>query len=590
MIDVGQVLDKYELLERVGQGGMAVVYRGLDRSLRRTVAVKVLHRHLADHKEARDRFEREAHAVAKLRHENILEIFAYATSDDDSYIVTEFIDGATLKQFTTDHPPQHAEIGAMIVLQVCRALAHAHGQGILHRDVKPENVMIRSDGVVKLTDFGISQMLDLERMTVTGQLLGSPAYMSPEHVEGRQLDFRTDVFAAGIMLYALTVGKLPFEGKNPHEILKRIGECKYTDPRQANPRVGNELGKIILRAMARDPDDRYADVTAMVGALERYVEGSGLGDPAKELARFFASPASYEVALQQRLIDHLTRRGKELYAAKQQAAALEHFDRVLTLDPKNQPVLAILDRMASKRRTGHLIAAFGILVVAGGAWYARRIFTSPPMAQVEPTPHGSDPAGSDGIANVVVPNATPDAQPATITSMSLADAQPGAIAQHKSDARPAAIDAGAAVTVVVTVSPPTSEVSIDGAAPQTYDGGRVPVEVRDHPVKVSAHCPDCEDADITVTADDAEKHPLINLSFLPGTVIAHCKTDGVEVHVDGRMAELDHEVVVPFAHSTMTSKEVTVEFFSRDLGTIDTQTVTVHYHQTTEVTCKPRAH
>src|SRR5688572_7073457 len=297
VIDVGQVLDKYELLERVGQGGMAVVYRGLDRSLRRQVAVKVLHRHLAEHQEARDRFEREAHAVAKLRHENILEIFDYSGGgSSESYIVTEFIDGATLKQFVTDHPPRFAEIGAMVVLQICRALGHAHAQGILHRDVKPENVMIRSDGVVKLTDFGISQMLDVQRMTVTGQLLGSPAYMSPEHVEGKPLDFRTDVFAAGIVLYQLTVGKLPFEGRNPHEILKRIGECRFADPRQANPRVGNELGKIILRAMARDPDDRYPDITEMVSALGRYLEGSGLADSAKELARYFQAPASYELA------------------------------------------------------------------------------------------------------------------------------------------------------------------------------------------------------------------------------------------------------------------------------------------------------
>ena len=217
MIQVGQVLDKYELLERVGQGGMAVVYRGLDRSLKRVVAVKILHKHLADYQEARDRFEREAQAVAKLRHENILEIFDYAAKpESEAYIVTEFIDGQTLKQVITDRPIAFPELGAMLIIQVGRALAHAHAGGILHRDVKPENIMIRTDGVVKLMDFGISHMVDLERLTVTGQLLGSPAYMAPEHVEGRPLDFRTDVFAAGIVLYQLCVGKLPFEGKNPH--------------------------------------------------------------------------------------------------------------------------------------------------------------------------------------------------------------------------------------------------------------------------------------------------------------------------------------------------------------------------------------
>src|SRR5689334_17926471 len=319
VIQNGQVLDKYELLERVGQGGMAIVYRGIDRQLKRVVAIKVLHKHLADYQEARDRFEREAQAVAKLRHENIVEIFDYsgaqaAEAAGSSYIVTEFIDGQTLKQHITDRPIGYPELGAMIVLQVCRALAHAHSVGILHRDVKPENIMIRGDGVVKLMDFGIAHMVDLERLTVTGQLLGSPAYMAPEHVEGRPLDFRTDVFAVGIVLYQLSVGKLPFEGKNPHEVLKRIAECKFLDPRQANPRIGNRLGKIILRAMAALPQDRFPTITEMVLALEGYLSESGL-PPDKipgELGRYFKAPAAYELALKERLVDSLTRRGGEL--------------------------------------------------------------------------------------------------------------------------------------------------------------------------------------------------------------------------------------------------------------------------------------
>ena len=296
MIQVGQVLDKYELLERVGQGGMAIVYRGIDRQLKRVVAIKVLHKHLADYQEARDRFEREAQAVAKLRHENILEIYDYAARlEAEAYIVTEFIDGQTLKQFITARPIAFPEVGAMVILQVCRALAHAHAAKVLHRDVKPENIMIRSDGVVKLMDFGISHMVDLERLTVTGQLLGSPAYMAPEHVEGRPIDFRTDVFAAGIVLYQLAVGRLPFEGKNPHEVLKRIAECKFVDPRQANPRIGNRLGRIILKAMAADPGQRYAAIGEMVIALESYLEESGL-QPDKipsEIARYFKSPVPY---------------------------------------------------------------------------------------------------------------------------------------------------------------------------------------------------------------------------------------------------------------------------------------------------------
>src|SRR5262245_45687508 len=375
-LQVGQVLDKYELLERVGQGGMAVVYRGVDRQLKRVVAVKVLHKHLADYQEARDRFEREAQAVAKLRHENILEIFDYSGAEaaeaaGGSYIVTEFIDGKTLKQQITDRAIAYPEVGAMVVLQVCRALAHAHAAGILHRDVKPENIMIRSDGVVKLMDFGISHMVDLERLTVTGQLLGSPAYMAPEHVEGRQLDFRTDVFAAGIVLYQLTVGKLPFEGKNPHEVLKRIAECKFVDPRQANPRIGNRLGRIILRAMAAEPGARYPSVGEMVLALEGYLEESGIaGDKvAAELGRYFQAPGAYETALKERLVDHLTRRGQKLLDDDDRAGALDAFDRVLTIDAKNVKVLAILDGINRRTKLKHIgIAVLAAGVISGSAF------------------------------------------------------------------------------------------------------------------------------------------------------------------------------------------------------------------------------
>ena len=211
-------------------------------------------------------------------------------------------------------------------------------------------------------------------------------------------------------------------------------------------------------------------------------------------------------------------------------------------------------------------------------------FTPPAMSQVEPIPHANEPLGSDGIANVVVPAAAPDA--ATITSMSLADAQPVAAA-HRLDARGAGepIDAGAAATVVVMVSPADSAVSIDGAAPQTFDGGRVPVEIGDHPVHVSATNACCEGEDVTVTAADADKGKLINLGFLPATIIAHCKTPGVEVHVNKQMVALDHEFPIAFGHTTTTEKTAVVEFFSKDNGVCDTQTVTVRYHETKEVTC-----
>src|SRR5690349_3390142 len=283
-MEQAKIPERYRLIEEVGQGGMAVVYRAEDETLKREVAIKVLHHHLAAEPESKARLEREAQAVAKLRHENILEIFDYSgTGSGSAYIVTEFIDGKTLKQLIEARPLRHPEIAAMIAAEIGGALAHAHSLGIIHRDVKPENVMIRKDGVLKLMDFGIAQVVDLQRMTVTGQLLGSPSYMAPELIEGKPLDFRTDVFSVGIILYQMATGSLPFAGKNPHEVLRRIAEGRFADPRSLNRRISDSLVRVIARALARRPDDRYPDVSRLVEDLREMLADGGLTDVRGEL-------------------------------------------------------------------------------------------------------------------------------------------------------------------------------------------------------------------------------------------------------------------------------------------------------------------
>ncbi|HEX4454358.1 MAG TPA: serine/threonine-protein kinase [Kofleriaceae bacterium] len=582
MIQVGEVLDKYELLERVGQGGMAIVYRGLDRSLKRVVAVKILHRHLADYQEARDRFQREAQAVAKLRHDNILEIFDYSAKEgSESYIVTEFIDGHTLKQVITDRPIVYPEIGAMVVLQVCRALAHAHAGSILHRDVKPENIMIRSDGVVKLMDFGISHMVDLERLTVTGQLLGSPAYMAPEHVEGRPLDFRTDVFAAGIVLYQLGVGKLPFEGKNPHEVLKRIAECKFVDPRQANPRIGNRLGRIILRAMAASPDDRYPSIAEMVVALEGYLDESGLPSdkiPA-ELARYFSAPASYEEALKTRLVDTLTRAGQAKLDDDNRAGALDAFDRVMTIDAQNARVLAILDRLNRRARlkTGAL-AVLGIGVVALGAYFVNE--------RQKPGPSGApnvDVASALTLpATTTIAHDDPPPPPRHDEPIGSAAAV-AAIARDAADVTPSP-DASVAVepTIVnVRVLPGSSY--FDGAHWIAIKDAVLPVAVTDRAVDVQIKSP--ETAIVTVHVEPGAKVVNAEQQFVPGTITPHCTVAGASVEIAGQTRKLDNPATILFEHNAMSSTQIVKVVFYDASGRADTQEIDVTAGKTQEVTC-----
>lgn len=597
-IEVGQVLDKYELLERVGQGGMAVVYRGKDLSLGREVAVKILHNHLADYQEARDRFEREARAVAKLSHENILEIFDYSGSSLDRacYIVTEFIDGQTLKQFITSHPIAFPEIAAMMLVQVGRALASAHGAGILHRDIKPENVMIRRDGVVKLTDFGISHMVDLERLTVTGQLLGSPAYMAPEHVEGRPIDYRTDVFAAGIVLYQLAVGRLPFEGKNPHEVLKRIAECSFPPARKANPHIGNQLGKILERAMAKDPAARYQAMTEMVLALEAYLADCGLEQPAAELARYFQAPAAYEVALRARLVDHLLRRGRAQLSTNR-AAALDAFDRVLTLDPGNADVVSALDRVATRRRAVRAAAAAAALGVIAGGWWAARLWLAPS----EVLPEAPSLARDDGPRTAVAfddpppPPSAFEAQggpaPDAATDPALDDpadddgtSEPTPPGDARGSGRPTPPLPGpsALPPVVLIVSPANSEVRL-GEGPWQKVSRSLSVPLADGDVRVTVRndaC--CESQSKVLTRADAGGQVAVSLDFLAAQIVPRCALADVEVKVDGKLARLDSAASIPFGATTRTQRAVVVEFLG---DRIDRHEVTVRPAEQQEVTC-----
>jgi tRNA A-37 threonylcarbamoyl transferase component Bud32 len=639
---VGQILDRYEILEQVGQGGMAVVYRGLDRSLHRQVAVKVLHSHLAQHAEARERFAREARAVAKLRHENILEIFDFAGEDAlESYIVTELIDGPTLTQLIADHPPRYPEIGAMIAAQVCRALAHAHSFGILHRDVKPENIMIRADGVVKLTDFGIAQMLDMQRMTQTGQLMGSPAYMSPEHLEGNPLDFRTDIFAVGVVLYQLVVGDLPFRGRNPHELLKRIAEGVYRDPRQANPLVGNELGRIIDRALARAKEDRYPDVTEMLAALERYLENSGIRDCREELARYFEAPVPYELALRARVLDALSRRGRELLAVDK-VAALDLFNRVLTLDPDNREILGLVEQASRRRRGMRIVALFGVVLalvaVAYGIdllWFdddersatddATRPEASPSADEARAragTAARIDPASSTRPTTMeptAPPLAAGGADRATADpSVHVSGPQPGPSGQNPGPGEPAgpgqtggpgegtaraqrpslppvsdrtAQDAGAGPapspglrSFTLNVSPLKSEYRVDDGSWNAIPRGRATIEVGPgaHVVEVrNTAC--CESDQQTIAATDAGGGELdFTLGYLPAIITPQCPLPGVGVQIDGQSARLDRKHPI-FMTRSLGQRPVVVTFFNQE--TTDEHVVQVQYNETKVVTC-----
>ena len=424
---------RYRIIEEVGQGGMAVVYRARDEKLRREVAVKVLHAHLLAEPESKARLEREARAVAKLNHDGILQIFDYSSEEAAaSYIVTEFIDGQTLKQFLANRKLPVPELAALIVIELGEALSHAHSLGIIHRDIKPENVMVRKDGMLKLMDFGVAQVVDLERMTVTGQILGSPAYMAPEALDGRTLDFRSDVFSVGVMLYQMATGVLPFSGKNPHEVLRRVSDGKFADPRTLNRLVSDQLAKVIARALARKPEDRFPALQEMVDELRGYASDAGLGQPREELRQYLTEPEEYEKPLVPRLVSALVASGLREQGAKHRAKALELWNRALAFEPDNQAVLTELRRLERGERLRRWLiggAVLGVLVaMATGAFFLARKALDSRRAKSAVTMTGESARRLASVQNAkaAVPGAlTPPTRAAT------GPRSPGATAGHR---------------------------------------------------------------------------------------------------------------------------------------------------------------
>jgi serine/threonine-protein kinase len=378
-------IGRYELVDEIGRGGMAVVYRARDTALNREVALKLLHPHLAKHTEARKRFQREAHAVARLHNACVVEIYDYSGEDsaeqtDEVFIVMELVEGTTLRKFLDANPdkPLPAEAAALLARQVFSALEAAHAQNVIHRDVKPENILIGPSGTIKLSDFGIAHLAGVDQMTVTGQILGSPAYMSPEHIEKAELDPRADIFSVGTLLYEMTVGALPFHGNNPHQIIKRIVEGYYDHPMSVNPTIGHQIAKVIVRCMQRDPERRYDSATAVLRDLDTALEAMGIGAPEEELPTFFADPDAWGASKRPLIISRTLDLGRAARKARRLPEAMDHFNRVLALEPGNEKALDAVTGLSRRRRVRRvfgraaLVAAIIVALVAI-AWPLLRI-------------------------------------------------------------------------------------------------------------------------------------------------------------------------------------------------------------------------
>jgi eukaryotic-like serine/threonine-protein kinase len=287
-MEAGTLSGRYEIGNRLGSGGMSTVHRAVDRTLERTVAVKILAEHLSDDERFVARFRREATSVAKLIHPNIVQVYDTGIDRGRHYIVMEYVEGRSGAQILQKQGPLDAETTAEVGAQACAGLDYAHRRGIIHRDVKPGNLMLTGGPVgggemtLKLTDFGIARAIEQTRITQVGSVVGTAAYLAPEQVRGEEATPATDVYALGVVLYQFLTGRLPYEGSTLAELAVRQQNEKPLPPSTYNDEVPETLGGAVLRALEGDPVRRYSSAAELAGGLALGLRGEDVTLPLED--------------------------------------------------------------------------------------------------------------------------------------------------------------------------------------------------------------------------------------------------------------------------------------------------------------------
>jgi serine/threonine protein kinase len=328
----------FEINQLIGSGGMANIYKAMQLSLERPIALKVLHRHLTLNENFITRFEKEAKRAAVLHHENIVAIIDYGCQDGEYFIAMEYIEGQNLKQMMTRMNRLPLEVALLIGREMANGLKYAHGFGLIHRDIKPANIMLSSDGRVMITDFGIAKGHQDMSITDTGQMIGSPAYMSPEQAAGRPIDHRCDLFSLGIVLYEIITGEKPFKGDNYQELVTNIISAQPPPMKNLRVDITPSIENIVRKMLAKDIESRYQDSDILAADLDNEI-GHYIIQPSKKLmCEFIKNPIHTTQKLRADRISKHTE--KALYFMNQGqgrlADATREFENVLRFDKKNK--------------------------------------------------------------------------------------------------------------------------------------------------------------------------------------------------------------------------------------------------------------
>lgn len=549
-----KTVEKYEVVDEIGHGGMATVYRARDTRLNRLVALKVMHPHLQGAPEARQRFAREAVTVARLRHPSILEIYDYSGEGSEvSFISTELLTGPTLKRYVEEHPDIPPEIAACMTLQVARALGAAHAEGVIHRDVKPENVLLHENRCLKLTDFGIAQLVDVQSMTTTGQVLGSPGHMAPEQIEGRECDARTDLFSLGTVLFLLATGTLPFTGNNPHQVLKRIMEGLHQDPQQVRPEIGGKLSRIIQKLLEVEPAKRYASAIELEHDLLSFIGDVGIDAPDQALADYLKDPTGYSAWLREQTIEKLTLLGEEAQRRGDRPTAMDCWNRVLALDENNSRVMAAVQqlgrRSALRRNALRAIGAVVIIGLALGTYaLVRARSEQAQLAAALDAKNAAPPATERREPRETATAPKPKPKPAAAPIAAIKEPDKDREREHRVRApRPPPIDPSLPRKILFDPFPANMSIGINGADPRPFGPSFRETELVPgvHRFKfVGAHeC--CIDEEITLKIEPGAEPFTIEkrLKFRPAGLYVVTETPANVLVDDGRIAGRSRSVI-----------------------------------------------
>ncbi|MDY7229397.1 serine/threonine-protein kinase [Hyalangium rubrum] len=380
---------RYQLEQELGRGGMATVFLATDLRLARRVAVKVMHP--GGDESRTERFRREAELVASLKHPNVLEIHDFGEdAARGPFLVCEWVQGESLRELARRLSPVPPEAAAVLGWALAEALGEAHARGVVHRDVKPENVLVARGGPLKLADFGIAALADQERLTSTGAITGSLPYMAPERIDTGAFSPASDVYAVGVMLFELCTGTTPHGGKGAAHLAASVMTKDAPPLTELVPGTPEPLSTLVARCLARDSRDRPASGEVLAPLLEEVV-GRIAGSPAEESRAFFQDPLGYSARRREARFQQLLSEGRALLAKGQGARAAKVLNGALALQPDSPEVVALLRERPQAGRRKVLALGVALAVVLGGlAWGASRWLTPEPAplpsVQVEPAP------------------------------------------------------------------------------------------------------------------------------------------------------------------------------------------------------------